>query len=66
MSTQSLTKMTEIMPGVKIDSKLAERLRERIAVKNEDEILKTIETIKYHYQKVEELKSILKNLTEVA
>ena len=65
MSTNKVAKFNEIIPGVKMASKLVERLKERVAVKNEDKILETIETIKYHYQKVEELKNVLQNLTEV-
>lgn len=63
MSTK-VVKVQEILPGVEVSNALAERLKERMGAKNEDKILETIETIKYHYQKIEELKRILKNLTE--
>lgn len=66
MSQNKLAKVEQVIPGVNLPVGLAERLKERIAVKNEDKILETIETIKYHYQKIEELKKLLQSLTELA
>lgn len=64
--TQKLSKTEQVLPGVSLPSGLAQRLKDRIAIKNEDKILETIETIKYHYQKIEELKALLENLTNLA
>ena len=63
---QSLVKTEEIMPGVKINSDLATKLKERYAEKNQDKILDTIDKINYHHQMVEQLKEELERLTNIS